>query len=88
MSRNPKDNEPPCSLNNDVANGDARYNPPNAMAAHCFQLHDTLKTCYGLSLVNQPELFLKHLELLQVHLDRAKASALVLKDRARHAAGA
>lgn len=74
MSRNPEHDEPPCSLNNEARNHDGRYNPPNAMAAHCFQLHDTLRTCYGLALANQPELFLQHLELLQVHLDRAKAA--------------
>ena len=75
MSQDPRHDEPPCSLNNEARNHDARYNPPNAVAAHCFQLHDTLKTCYGMALVNQPGLFLQHLELFQVHLDRAKEAA-------------
>ena len=75
MSQNPKHDESPCSLNNEARNHTSRYNPPNAMAAHCFQLHDTLKLLYGVALVGRPDLFLKDLDLLQVHIDAARASA-------------
>ena len=64
--------ESPCPLNRDSDNMAARHNPKNAAAAHCFALHDTVRTLYAVAHTEDPKSWESILNVLQSQLDSAK----------------
>lgn len=67
-----KDEDSPCPLNREARNHTNRYNPKNAAAAHCFQLHDTLRVMYAIAHANNETSWLNIIESMQAQLNAAK----------------
>ncbi len=72
-----KDEESPCPLNREERNLKERYCPKNAATAHCFQLHDTIRTMYGVAYTNDPVAWESIIDTMQAQLNAAKEARFV-----------
>lgn len=75
---NIEDIQTPCPLNREPRNKAERNNPANAMVAHCFQLHDTLRILYGTAQLSDKSAWKNVLATMQTHLDRAKEATILV----------
>lgn len=76
-----KDEESECPLNQEHRNYKQRYNPKNAAVAHCFQLHDTLRTMYGAAHCNNEVAWKSIIDTMQAQLNAAKQAKFQRKKK-------
>ena len=60
-----------CPFVRNEENNKVRYNPQNAKQAYCFQLYDTLRILYGLSVLGGDEAWNKQLDVLESQIGAA-----------------